>query len=145
MNHLLHRSSLIRAGAMAALLVVGGAVAAYAALPSSTGSAADAAGSGLSRAAAQSANGQADENSADGTSTAADWLAANLDRLNSTLTDVWNRLTDGNAAAAAADAVQATIDRMGDDVGLMHAIDAVGGDHSAPDASGQIPPHPSQP
>jgi hypothetical protein len=139
------RKSLLRAGALAALLAAGSAMVVFAALPAASGNAADAAAAGLENGTAQGANGQADLNSADGTATAADQLSANLDRLNSTLNDVIDRLMNGNAADAAVSAVQAVVERLGGDVGLNHAIDAVGGDHGAPSVPDVATDHPSQP
>ncbi len=129
MNHKNRRASLIRAGLLAAVLTAGGALVAYAALPSAAdgGQAHPAARSDNAAQGTSDAQG-ADENAADGSSTASDKIAANWDRLDATLSDVIDRLTNGHAADAAVSAVQNVIDRLGGDIGLNRATDAVNGD-----------------
>jgi hypothetical protein len=127
---------LLRGGLIAIVLSVGGALVAYASLPS-------AADEGQARAAAGAANGQAEqgqagahpaENTGEGQSSALDQLAANQDRLLATLGDVLARLTDNeNVPEAATDALQNVIDRLGGDIGLNRAMDAVSGNTGAPD------------
>jgi hypothetical protein len=129
------RIRLLRGGMIAIVLSVGGTLVAYASLPS-------AADEGQARAAAGAANGQAGQNQADqhpeantaeGQSTALDQLAENQDRLLATLGDVLARLTDNeNVPDAATDALQKVIDRLGGDIGLNRAMDAVGGNTGAP-------------
>jgi len=142
------RTRILRGGLIAIVLAVGGALVAYASLPS-------AADDGQARAAAGAANGQADqgqadehpaENTGDGQSTALDQLAENQDRLFATLGDVLARLSeDDNVPDAATDAVQNVIDMLGGDIGLNRAMDAVGGDTGAPDLPEAATDHPSQP
>jgi hypothetical protein len=145
MNSHNRHATLIRAGLLAAVLTAGGALVAYASLPS-------AADGGQAHAAAKGGNATqssghaqgADENPADGTSTAADKLAANWDRLNATLNDVLARLKAGNASDAAVTALQNVIDRLAGDHGLHTAINAVtdnGGSH-LPDV---VTNHPGRP
>lgn len=126
---------LLRGGLIAIVLSIGGALVAYASLPS-------AADEGQARAAAGAANGQGEqgqagahpaENAGDGQSTALDQLAENQDRLFATLDDVLARLSDNdNVPDAAKNAIQAVIDRLGGDIGLNRAMDAVGGNTGAP-------------
>jgi hypothetical protein len=141
------RTRLLRGGLIAIVLSMGGALVAYASLPS-------AAEEGQARAAAGAANGQAgqdqagapDENSADGQSTALAQLAENQERLFATLGDVLTRLSDNdNVPDAATDAVQNVIDMLGGDIGLNRAMDAVGGDTGAPDLPEAATNHPSKP
>ena len=146
MNHKNRGTSLIRAGLLATVLTVGGALVAYASLPS-------AADDGQARAAARSDNGAqgnghaqgADENAADGHATAAGKLAANWDRLDATLNDVLDRLKDGHAADAAVAALQNVIDRLGGDIGLNRATDAVNGDAGGPNLPDVVTNHPGRP
>jgi hypothetical protein len=142
------RTRLLRGGLLAIVLSIGGALVAYASLPS-------AAHDGQARATAGAANGEAQqgpadehpaENTADGQSTALDQLAENQTRLFSTLDDVLARLSDNdNVPAAATDAVQNVIDMLGGDIGLNRAIAAVGGDTGAPDLPQASTDHPSRP
>jgi hypothetical protein len=139
---------LLRRGLIAIILSIGGALVVYASLPS-------AADEGQARAAAGAANGQGEqgqadehpaENTADGQSTALDQLAANQDRLFATLDDVLARLSDNdNVPDAATDAIQAVIDRLGGDIGLNRAMDAVGGNTGAPALPEAATDHPGQP
>ena len=126
---------ILRGGLVAIVLSLGGALVAYASLPS-------AADEGQARAAAGAANGQAgqnqalqrpEKNAADGQSTALGRLAENQDRLIATLGDVLARLSDNeNVPDAAIDALQDVMDRLAVDVGLNRAMDAVGGNTNAP-------------
>jgi hypothetical protein len=136
---------LLRGGLIAIVLSIGGALVVYASLPS-------AADEGQARAAAagaandQGEQGQAGENTGDGQSTALDQLAANQDRLFATLDDVLARLSDNdNVPDAAKNAIQAVIDRLGGDIGLTRAIDAVGGNTGAPDLPEAATDHPGRP
>ena len=129
------RTRLLRGGLIAVFLSVGATLVAYASLPS-------AADEGQARAAA-AANGQAEqrhadehgaENTGEGQSTALDRLAENQDRLFATLDDVLARLSGNeNVPDAATEALQNVIDRLGGDIGLNRAMDAVGGNTGAPD------------
>jgi len=142
------RTRLLRGGLIAIVLSVGGALVAYASLPSASDD-------GQARAAAGAANGQAEqgqagehpaENTADGQATALDQLAENQDRLFATLGDVLARLSDNdNVPDAATDAVQKVIDMLGGDIGLNRAMDAVGGDTGAPELPEAATDHPSKP
>jgi hypothetical protein len=142
------RTRLLRGGLIAIVLSMGGALVAYASLPS-------AADDGQARAAAGAASGQAEqgqagdhpaENTADGQSTALDQLAENQERLFATLGDVFTRLSDNDDVPdAATDAVQSVIDMLGGDIGLNRAIAAVGGDTGAPDLPEAATNHPSRP
>ena len=142
------RARLLRGGLLAVVLSVTGALVVYATLPS-------AADEGQARAAAGAANGQAGqnqadehpaENRADGQSTALDQLAANQERLLATLEDVLGRLSDNeNVPDAATDALQSVIDRLGGDIGLNRAMDAVGGDTGAPALPEAATNHPGRP
>jgi hypothetical protein len=136
------RTRLLRGGLIAIVLSISGVLVAYASLPS-------AAANGQGHAALGAANGQADshsqadlhptENTNDGPSTALDNLAANHDRLIAHLNDVLTRLSGkDHVPAAATDAIQHVIDMLGGDIGLNRAIEAVGGNTSAPD-------HPTKP
>lgn len=143
MNLPRRRAMLIRAGALATVLAVGGTIAAYAAHP-------PASDGGLAHAAAGAANAAGHEQSGDhpgstGASAVPDRLAANLDRLEATLQDVLDRLTNGHAPDAAVNAIQAVIDRLGGDTGLNHAAQAVGGDHGSPDLPAVVANHPGRP
>jgi hypothetical protein len=142
------RARLLRGGLLAVVLSVSGALVVYATLPS-------AADEGQGRAAAGADNGEAGqnqadehpaENTADGQSTALDQLAENQDRLLATLGDVLARLSDNeNVPDAATDAVQGVIDRLGGDIGLNRAMDAVGGDTGAPALPEAATNHPGRP
>ena len=142
------RTRLLRGGLIAAALSLSGVLVAYAALPSQ-------AGDGQARAEAGAANGQSGlnqagehpaENTGEGQSTALDQLAENQDRLFATLNHVLDQLTDNeNVPDAALDALQAVIDRLGGDIGLNRAMDAVGGDTGAPDLPEAATNHPGQP
>jgi hypothetical protein len=144
------RTALLRGGLIAIVLTIGGALVAYAALPSASDN-------GQARAAAGAANGQAgqdhgqapdnpNENAGDGQSTALDKLAANQERLLAHLQDVLDRLSGkDHVPDAATDAIQHVIDMLGGDIGLNRAIDAVGGDTGAPDLPGPATDHPSKP
>jgi hypothetical protein len=142
------RSRLLRGGLIAIVLSVGGTLVAYASLPS-------AADEGQARAAAGAANGQAGQNQADehpaentgdGQSTALDQLTENQDRLFATLDDVLAHLSDNdNVPDAATNAIQAVIDRLGGDIGLNRAMDAVGGNTGAPDLPEAATNHPGRP
>jgi hypothetical protein len=135
---------LLRGGLIAIVLSIGGALVVYASLPS-------AADEGQARAAAGAANGQgeqgqAGENTGDGQSTALDQLAENQARLLATLDDVLARLSDNdNVPDAATNAIQAVIDRLGGDIGLNRAMDAVGGNTGAPDLPEAATDHPGRP
>jgi hypothetical protein len=135
---------LLRGGLIAIVLSIGGALVVYASLPS-------AADEGQARAAAGAANGQgeqgqAPENTGDGQSTALDQLAENQARLFATLDDVLARLSDNdNVPDAATNAIQAVIDRLGGDIGLNRAMDAVGGNTGAPDLPEAATDHPGRP
>ena len=139
---------LLRGGLIAIVLSIGGALVVYASLPS-------AADDGQARAAAGAANGQGEqgqagenppENAGDGQSTALDQLAENQTRLFATLDDVLARLSDNdNVPDAATDAIQAVIDRLGGDIGLNRAIDAVGGNTGAPELPEAATDHPGGP
>ena len=141
MHHTTSRAGLVRAGLTAAALSIGGALVAYASLP-------PASNDGQARAEAGAANGQAanshrsdgqadhhpDENAGQGTTTAGDRLAENQDRLVSTLSDVMDRLTANDKVPdAAVNALQNVIDRLGGDIGLNRAMEAVGGSADHPD------------
>ncbi|HEY8921115.1 MAG TPA: hypothetical protein VIN32_00635 [Candidatus Limnocylindria bacterium] len=142
------RTRLLRGGLIAIVLSVAGSLVAYASLPS-------AADEGQARAAAGAADGQAGqsqadthpaENTGEGQSTALDQLAENQDRLLATLGDVLARLSaNENVPAAATDAVQRVIDRLGGDIGLNRAMDAVGGNTGAPDLPEAATNHPGRP
>jgi hypothetical protein len=143
------RTRLLRGGLIAIVLSIGGALVAYASLPS-------AADNGQAAAAAGAANGQASlhsqadehptENTGDGQSTALDQLAANQERLFAHLSDVLQQLTDNsNVPDAAKNAIQNVIDMLGGDIGLNRAMDAVGGDTGAPDLPEAATDHPSKP
>jgi hypothetical protein len=144
------RTRLLRGGLIAIVLSVGGALVAYAALPST-------ADDGQARAAAGAANGQAEqehgqtadlpaENAADGQSTALDQLAENQDRLFATLNDVLDRLSSNeNVPDAATDAIQHVIDMLGGVIGLYRAMDAVGGVNGAPVLPEAATNHPGKP
>ena len=142
------RTRLLRGGLIAIVLSVGGALVAYASLPS-------AADDGQARAAAGAANGQAEqgqagehpaENTADGQATALDQLAENQDRLFATLGDVLARLSDNdNVPDAATDAVQKVMDMLGGDIGLNRAMDAVGGTTGTPALPEAATDHPGRP
>jgi hypothetical protein len=148
--HRLHTSSrLVRSSLIAAALSISGVLVAYAALPPQ-------AGDGQARAEAGAANGQADsqgqagenpvENAGEGQSTALDQLAENQDRLFATLGHVLEQLSDNeNVPDAAVDALQAVIDRLGGDIGLNRAMDAVGGDTGAPELPEAATDHPGRP
>jgi hypothetical protein len=119
------RSRFIRAGLFAMVLSVGGALVAYAALPSASDN-------GQAHAAAGAANGQAASHlpqNAGEPSSVSDQLTANQERVLSNLSDVVDRLTNGgHAAQNAIDAVNNVIDRLtNDDIGLNRAMDAVSG------------------
>ena len=136
------RFRLIRAGLLAMVLSAGGALVAYAALPSASDN-------GQARAAAGAANGQASTNVPDNAGVPADvsdQLSANQERLLSNLTDVVDRLTDGgNAAQNAIDALNNVIDRLtNDDIGLNKAMDATSG-AGQPDLPDVVSNHPSRP
>jgi hypothetical protein len=129
------RTALLRGALIALVLSVGGALVAYAALPSASDN-------GQAHAAAGAANSQAadhpTENTGDGQSTALDKLGANQDRLFAHLSDVLQRLSDNdNVPDAAKDAIQHVIDMLGGDIGLNRAMDAVGGNTGAPDHPGK--------
>ena len=136
MHPKISRARLVRAGLIAAMLSIGGALIAYASLPL-------AADDGQARAAAGAANGQASHSQADehpaedaglGTTAAADRLAENQARLFATLNDVLDRLTaNDNVPDAAIDALRNVIERLGGDIGLNRAMDAVGGSTAHPD------------
>jgi hypothetical protein len=142
------RTRLVRGGLIAIVLSMGGALVAYASLPS-------AADDGQARAALGAANGQAEqgqsgehpaENTADGQSTALDQLTENQGRLFATLGDALTRLSDNdNVPDAATNAVQNVIDMLGGDIGLNRAMGAVGGDTGAPDLPEAATNHPSKP
>jgi len=142
------RIRLLRGGLLAAALSISGALIVNAALPS-------AAGDGQARAEAggangQAAQGQADEHPADevgdGQTTASDQLAENQERLFATLNDVLDRLSANDSVPdAATDAVQNVIDILGGNIGLNRAMDAVGGEHGAPDLPDAATNHPGQP
>jgi hypothetical protein len=142
------RTRLLRGGPIAVALTVAGSLVAYAALPS-------AADQGQARAAAGAANGQAQqgqadehptENAAEGQLTALDRLAENQDRLFATLDDVLARLSDNeNVPDAATDAIQDVIDRLGGDIGLNRAMDAVGGTTGAPELPEAATDHAARP
>lgn len=143
MNATRRRATLIRAGALATVLAVGGTIAAYAALP-------PASDGGQAHAAAGAANAAGHDQSGDhpgstGVVAVPDRLAENLDRLKATLQDVVDRLTNGNASDAAVSAVQAVLDRLGGNTGLNHAAEAVGADHGAPDLPAVVENHPGRP
>jgi hypothetical protein len=139
---------LLRGGLIAIVLSIGGALVVYASLPS-------AADEGQARAAAGAANGQGEQgqagahpaaNTGDGQSTALDQVAQNQDRLLATLDDVLTRLSDNdNVPEAATNAIQAVIDRLGGDIGLNRAMDAVGGNTGAPDLPEAATNHPGRP
>jgi len=126
---------LLRGGLIAIVLSIGATLVAYAALPS-------AADEGQARSAAGAANGQAGQNQADqhpaentaeGQAIALDRLGENQDRLLATLGDVLARLSDNaKVPEAATDALQNVIDRLGGDIGLNRAMDAVGANAGAP-------------
>jgi hypothetical protein len=118
MNYKIRGASLIRASLLAAILTVGGALVAYASLPSAA---------------------------EDGHATAAGKLVGNSDRLEATLNDVLDRLKDGHAADAAVTALQNVIDRLGGDIGLNRATDAVNGDAGGPDLPDVVTNHPGRP
>ena len=135
--------SLIRAGLIAMVLTAGGALVAYAALPSASDY-------GQGRAAAGGANGQQDshrsQNSGERASSVADQLSANQDRLLSHLHDVVDRLTNGNASQHAIDALNKVIDRLtNDDIGLNRAMDATSGNTGKPDLPAVVSSHPGRP
>ena len=142
------RARLLRGGLLAVVLSVGSALVVYATLPS-------AADEGQARAAAGAATGQAGqnqadehpaENAADGQTTALDQLAENQERLVATLGDVLARLSDNaNVPDAATDALQSVIDRLGGDIGLNRATDAVGGNTGAPALPEAATNHPGRP
>jgi len=142
------RARLLRGGLLAVVLSVSGALVVYATLPS-------AADKGQAHAAAGAVNGEAGqnhadehpaENSGDGQSTALDQLAANQDRLLATLGDVLARLSDNDhVPEAATEALQSVIDRLGGDIGLNRAMDAVGGDTGAPALPEAATDHPGRP
>lgn len=146
MNHKNRRASLIRAGLLAAVLTAGGALVAYASLPlAADGGQAGAAARGDNAAQGSSHDQGADENAAGGTSTASEKLAENWIRLNATLEDVRDRLRDGNAAEAAVTALQNVIDRLGGDIGLNRATDAVNGETGDLDLPDVVTDHPGRP
>jgi hypothetical protein len=149
MHRLRTSNRLLRSGLIAAALSISGVLVAYAALPPQ-------AGDGQARAEAGAANGQGDsqgqagqnpaENAGEGQSTALDQLAENQDRLFATLNHVLEQLSDNeNVPDAALDALQAVIDRLGGDIGLNRAMDAVGGDTGAPDLPQAATDHPGRP
>lgn len=150
MNHRNRRASLIRAGLLATVLTVGGALVAYATKPlAAEGGQAHAAARGdnaTDRSShADGADQNAAENAADGTATASERLAENADRLIATLNRVLDRLADGNAADAAMTALQNVIDRLGGDIGLNHATDALNGEAGRPDLPAVVTNHPGRP
>jgi hypothetical protein len=118
MNHKHRVARLIRASLLATVLTAGGALVAYASLPSAA---------------------------EDGHATAAGNFAANSDRLDATLNDVLDRLKDGHAADAAVTALQNVIDRLGGDIGLNRAADAINGDTGGPDLPDVVANHPGRP
>src|SRR5438094_6138405 len=131
------RTRLLRGGLIAIVLSVSGVLVAYASLPSASDS-------GQAHAALAAGNGHANpqgpteehptEKAGDGQSTALDQLAANRDRLFAHLSDVLTRLSGkDHVPAAATDAIQHVIDKLGGDIGLNRAMDAVGGNTGAPD------------
>lgn len=142
------RSRLLRGGLIAVVLTVAGSLVAYAALPSASDQ-------GQARAAAGAGNGQAQQGqtdehpteiTAEGQSTALDQLAENQDRLFATLDDVLARLSDNeNVPDAATDAIQDVIDRLGGDIGLNRAMDAVGGTSGAPELPEAATDHAARP
>ena len=138
-------SRFLRSGLIAAVLSISGVLVVYASLPSQ-------AGDGQARAEAGAANGQGQadlhpaENTGEGQSTALDQLAENQDRLFATLNHVLDQLSDNeNVPDAAKDAIQAVLDRLGGDIGLNRAIDAVGGDTGAPALPEAATDHPGKP
>jgi len=136
--------SLIRAGVLATVLTAGGALVAYAALPAASDG-------GQAHAAAKADNGAQGTSHVqgtdpvDGTANATEKLADNWTRLSGHLEDVIARLQNGNAADAAVNAVQNALDRLGGDIGLNKATDAVNGNVPAPDLPDQATSHPGQP
>ncbi len=139
-------ASLVRAGLLATVLTAGGALVAYASLPSATDDGqAHAAARGDNGAEGDSHDQGADENAADGHATAAGKFAANWDRLDGTLNDVLDRLRDGHAADAAVTALQNVIGHLGGDIGLNRATDAVNGDAGSPNLPDVVTNHPGRP
>ena len=147
----LTRISLWRAGLIGAVLSISGALVAYASLPT-------AADGGQARAEAGSANGQGEEHANEHANQNAggqgsqdkaavmEQLAANQARLLATLNDVLARLgANDNVPQAATDALQTVIDRLGGDVGLNRAMDAVGGNTGHPDLPEAATNHPGKP
>ena len=137
------RFSLIRASLLAVVLTAGGALVAYAALPSASDN-------GQARAAAGAANGHQDshlpQNTGDQPSSVSDTLSANQARLLSHLNDVVSRLTNGNASSHAVDALNNVIDRLtNDDIGLNRAMDATSGNTGKPATLPPVTNHPGQP
>jgi hypothetical protein len=137
------RLTLIRAGMLAVVLTAGGALVAYAALPSASDN-------GQARAAFGGANGQQDshlpQNTGNEPSSVADQLSTNQDRLLSHLQDVVDQLSNGNASSHAVDALNKVIDRLtNDDIGLNRAMDATSGNTGKPDLPAVVSNHPSQP
>ena len=146
MNNKNRGTSLIRASLLAAVLTAGGALVAYASLPSAADDGqARAAARGDNRAQGGSHDQGSDENDADGHATAAGKLADNWDRLDATLNDVLDRLKDGHGADAAVTALQNVIDRLSGDIGLNRAADAINGDTGGPDLPDVVANHPGRP
>jgi hypothetical protein len=137
------RLTLIRAGMLAVVLTAGGALVAYAALPSASDN-------GQARAAFGGANGQQDshlpQNTGNVPSSVFDQLSTNQDRLLAHLQDVVDQLSNGNASSHAVDALNNVIDRLtNDDIGLNRAMDATSGNTGKPDLPAVVSSHPSQP
>ena len=142
------RIRILRGGLIAAALSISGALVVNAALPS-------AADDGQARAQAGAANGQGSqgqagqhpaENVGEGQSTALDQLAENQERLFNRLNDVLNQLGENeNVPDAAIGALQKVVDMLGGDIGLNRAIEAVGGEHGAPELPDAVTNHPGQP
>jgi hypothetical protein len=136
------RLTLIRAGLLAVVLTAGGALVAYATLPSASDG-------GQAHAAARGANGQQDshpQSNGDVPTSVSDQLSANQDRLLSHLQDVVDQLSNGNASQHAVDALNKVIDRLtNEDIGLNRAMDATSGNTGKP---ATLPPvvsnHPRQ-
>jgi hypothetical protein len=137
------RLTLMRAGLLAVVLTAGGALVAYAALPSASDN-------GQARAAAGGANGLQDSHPSQDTgnapSSVSDQLSTNQDRLLSHLQDVVDQLSSGDASSHAVDALNRVIDRLtNDDIGLNRAMDATSGNTGKPDLPAVVSNHPSQP
>jgi hypothetical protein len=141
------RARLLRGGLLAVVLSVCGALVVYALPPAADdGQARAAAGASKGEAGQNQADEHPAENTVDGQSTALGQLTENQDRLLATLGDVLARLSgNANVPDAATDALHSVIDRLGGDIGLNRAADAVGGDTAAPALPEAATNHPSRP